>query len=89
MILTTRNTAGKKVEIYDINGTLISPVYYFNTKTGLLKMYLTGENKHLKKPKKILMSDIPTKKGGFRRKLTKISVKLAGAYAVVNGKIVK
>lgn len=89
MILQWKNTKDKEVEIRDINGSIIPNVFYFNTKTKLTKFFLTGFNQYLQKPRVIVADDAKKKNKEYRRKIIILSAKIPGAYAIVDGRIVK
>lgn len=92
MKLTTGNTKGKNVQVYDCTGSRIPACKSFNTKTYEAVIYLVG--KSFGNKNRILMSKKNAKKGLYpsgtvNLKTVTVKVTLKGAYAKINGKIVK
>jgi hypothetical protein len=84
MIFDTKNTAGKKVEVYSYNGVKISAVKKYNTKTREAVIFLIGEDK--KGNKRAATSIKKKTKYRLAMDVVTVKVKLRGSYILVNGK---
>lgn len=85
MIFNIKNTSGKKVKLYDAQGTQILGCYRYNTKTRETSLYLTGQHPKIKH-KKTLTKRIKPRKGESMAWATlKVKVKIPGSYIVVDG----
>lgn len=82
MIFTTENTAGKKVEIFDAQGSTIPWATKYNTKTREVTMFLVGKKKNGQKGStKLLMKSV----GTTQWKPLSVKIKIPGSYIVVDG----
>lgn len=88
MIFNVRNTAGKgkKVQVFDAQGTLIGSCFRYNTKTKEVSMFLTGKHPTVKNKRVLMKSIKPRVKGGLSWATMKIKVKIPGSYIIVDGK---
>lgn len=90
MIFNAKNPKHRNVRVYSYNDVSLPSVYYFNTKTGKTKMYLTGKRDTIKPYMNSVTSKVKSKKNeGYRAKIVKLSLTLQGAYATIDGKRVE
>jgi hypothetical protein len=83
MRLNVKNTAGKRVKIYDFTGVEITGVKSFDTKTGDMVLFLIGNRDGSSLKEYPLRSKIRSK--CFRARVVTVKVKIKGAYAIVDG----
>lgn len=98
MKLTVKNTRNKDVKIFDMHGIMIPGVKSFDTKTGETELYLRGILP-ADKSARTVRSKLNMRKGSFiededghlqtNSEIVVLKTRIKGAYAKINGKIVK